>query len=262
MSILIIAGGGIFGKKALDYGIKNEYKTILIDNNPSCFCADYATQKFDNLDLFYLKVEKIEPGQIFLLIHDISIIYELIVKFQPEYVIPVIPIHLSAQIIEEFMREKTQINLTSDKESTIIFVNSVSEDLLLTHNSEKGVAYLSYAKIDEMCPDNCYGPENFCPTFKREKPITITKYLKNFYLVDNIIKIDNDDENEILKLKIIIESKQLMPGLGGINGNDIKHIFRILQSSLDLFLNKNYNLIIATTCNCHGVINFYKNYEI
>ncbi len=259
MSILIIAGGGKFGKKALDYGRKNEYKTILIDNDPNCFCAHYVTQKFDNINNFYSKMENVEAGEVIFLIYDISIIYELIIKFKPEYIIPVIPIHLSALILEEFLLENTHVNLTSDKDSIKSFVANVSEELLLTYNVEKGIAYLSYAKIDEICPDNCIGPEDFCPNFNREKPITITKYLKNFYKVDDIIRIQNDDKNEILKVIIIIESKQLMPGLGGIEGNDISHVFKTLENNFDLFLNKSYYVIIATTCNCHGVINFYRN---
>ena len=204
-------------------------------------------------------MENIETGQVFLLIYDISIIYELILKFKPEYIIPVIPIHLSALITEEFLHEKAQVNLTSDKDSTIIFVTNVREELLLTYNLENGVAYLSYAKIDEICPDNCNGPENFCPNFNREKPITITKYLKHFYKVDDIIRLEDDDKNEIFKVIIVIESKQLMPGLGGIEGKDITHVFKTLENNIDLFLNKSYYVIIATTCNCHGVINFYEN---
>jgi hypothetical protein len=76
--------------------------------------------------------------------------------------------------------------------------------------------------------------------------------------VDDIIRIEDDEKNEILKVIIIIESKQLMPGLGGIVGNDITHVFKTLQNNFDLLLNKSYYVIIVTACNCHGVINFYK----
>ncbi|MFX1453659.1 MAG: hypothetical protein ACFFCM_22705, partial [Promethearchaeota archaeon] len=74
MNSLIIAGGGKFGKKALDYAIEKSYKTILIDNNPHCFCSSYATQKFTNLNNFNKKIESIKQGQIFFLNYDISIL--------------------------------------------------------------------------------------------------------------------------------------------------------------------------------------------
>ncbi|MFX1337477.1 MAG: hypothetical protein ACFFDK_02580 [Promethearchaeota archaeon] len=257
MSILIIAGGGKFGKKALDYGRKNKYKIILIDNNPNCFCAEYATQRTDDINTFYSKMEIIKTGQVLLLIHDISIIYELIVRFNPEYVIPVIPIHLLAQIIKKFMHEKTQINLASDKDPTNKFINSISKELLLTHHSEKGVAYLSWAKIDEICPDDCFGPKDFCPNFKRNKPITITDYFKAHYNLRNNFSIVKNGTSRIF---IILESYQLTSGLGGLKGEDLKIILDKLNENLDLISSQNFSLIIATTCNCHGVVNFYRNF--
>jgi hypothetical protein len=257
MSILIIAGGGKFGKKALDYGIENKYKIILIDNDPNCFCSEFSTQNFDKIDSFYLEIEKIEPGQVFLLIHDISIIYELIVKFPPEYIIPVIPIHLSALIIKDFLYEKTNFKFKSDENSTIEFVNNVNKNILLTYNKEQGVAYFSYAKIEEICPDNCFGPENYCPNFNREKPITITQYVKNYFNLKNGFKIEIDDFYSII---LVYESTQLMPGLGGLSGEDFIKSFKLLEKNLDNISKQNFSLIIATTCNCHGVINFYKNF--
>ena len=258
MGILIIAGGGKFGKKALDYAKYNNYKTILIDNNPKCFCSPYATREFDNLGDFYLKIEEIKPGEVFFLIHEISIIYELVIKFKSDYVIPVIPIHLLALIIQILLREKTNINLTSDGDLTIKLVNNADKELLLTHSQEQGVAYLSYAKIDEICPDNCFGPEIYCPNFEREKPITITRYLKIYYEINNNFRLKEDD---ILRIIVINESYQLMPGLGGLKGEDLNFILKRLNEKLDIISIQKFNLIIATTCNCHGVINFYRNFS-
>lgn len=259
MRTLIIAGGGKFGKKALEFAKKNKYKTILIDNNPKCFCSPYATQEFDNLGDFYLKIDEIEPGEVFFLIHEISVIYEMVIKFKPEYVIPVIPIHLSALIIKAFLSEKIITNLTSDEDYIFKFVNNANKEILLTHSIEQGVAYLSYAKIDEVCPDNCFGPENYCPNFNREKPITITNYIKSYFDLNqsNSFKVVND---EFLKVILIYESIQLMPGLGGLKGDDLIKSFKKLAENLDIISTQKFSLIITTACNCHGVINFYKNF--
>ena len=117
--------------------------------------------------------------------------------------------------------------------------------------------YLSYAKIDEICPDNCSGPISYCPNFKREKPQTITQYLKSYYGTSNSISIKKEEVSEVT---IIIESYQLLPGLGGLKGNDIQNILKFLRDNMDFLSSRKFNMIIATTCNCHGVINFYKNY--
>ncbi|MHA1527324.1 MAG: hypothetical protein ACTSQD_09845 [Promethearchaeota archaeon] len=51
-----------------------------------------------------------------------------------------------------------------------------------------------------------------------------------------------------------------MPGLGGLKGNDIRDILKVLRDNMDFLSHQKFDMVIATTCNCHGVINFYKNY--
>lgn len=251
MNSLIIAGGGKFGKKAIAFAKKKDYKTILIDNNPHCFCASYATRIFKNFNDFNLEIEKIKPGQIFFLNYDVSVLFDIIFKINPEFIIPVIPIHLMANLIYKFLK----LNLLSDTNSTKEFVNNTKSELILNYNLEQGVVYLSYAKIDEICPDNCFGPLNYCPNFKRRKLVTITEYLKNYFkIVDHFIIRKNDK----LKVIIIFESYQLTAGLGGIKGIDLLSSLNKLRKNLNELLNQEFKLIIATTCNCHGVINFYK----
>ena len=255
MSYLIVAGGGKFGKKALEYAIKNTYKIILIDNDPYCICASYADNKFDILNEFYSKIKDMKAGNFFFLIHDISIINDLFFKINPEYIIPVVPIHLLAYIVSDFLKQKKGWNLISDSKSALSFINKANSDLILSYNLEQGIVYLSYCKIDEICPDDCVGPENYCPNFKREKPITITKYLQNYFHLTNHFRFI---EEKPLTVIIVGESYQLMGGLGGLKGIDIYNFLKKLEHILDTTSNQNYKFIIATTCNCHGVINFYK----
>ncbi|TFG28299.1 MAG: hypothetical protein EU532_05515 [Promethearchaeota archaeon] len=255
MSCLIVAGGGKFGKKALEFGIKNNYKIILIDNDPNCICASDADYKFDNLNDFYSRINDVKAGKIVFLISDVSIITDLFLKLNPEYIIPVIPIHLLAYIISDFLKQKKALNLISDSKSAFNFIEKANSKLILSYNLDQGVVYLSYCKIDEICPDNCVGPEKYCPNFKREKPVTITKYLQNYYQLTNHFRFIEDKSLTVI---IIGESYQLMGGLGGLKGSEIYNSLKKLENILDTFSNRKYTLIIATTCNCHGVINFYK----
>ena len=254
---LIIAGGGKFGKKALDFAKKNQYKTILIDIDPNCFASEYSNKKFENLENLSLEMKNIKPGDIYFLNQDISTIYELISKINPEYVVPVVPIHLLFLIINSFL-SSNNIKMIPNENLMKFFINNANSELILDHIVEKGVVYLSYAKKEEICPDNCSGPPDYCPNFKRDKPITITKYINNFYRVENNFKIQN---NKISSFIIILESYQLVSGLGALKGTEIDRVLKELMKKLDILLNKKFNLIIATTCNCHGVVNFYKNYQ-
>ncbi len=256
MCEVIIAGGGKFGLKAIDFIKKNKFKTVLIDSNPNCFAAEFASKKFDNLEDFNLNLKDLKDGEIFFLNTDILIVLDLIEELDPKYIIPVVPIHLMASFITSFLF-KFSISLTPNSKLTEEFLENVDPEILINQITKEGVAYLSYAKIDEICPDNCSGPISYCPNFKREKPQTITQYLKSYYGTSNLVRIKKE---EIYEISIINESYQLMPGLGGLKGNDIQSILKFLQDNMDILSHQKFDMIIATTCNCHGVVNFYKNY--
>lgn len=251
---LIIVGGGKFGKKALDYAKKNNYTTILIDINPDCFCAKYTDKSLGDIDEF--NIQELLSGKSYFLNQDIEIIYRLIPMLNPEYIIPVVPVHLMASLVISLFSED-EIKLSPNKDLTKNLITQGNQELILSHDTEQGVIYLSHAKIDEICPDNCAGPLNFCPNFKRDKDITITQYLKDFYHSNEIIKIE---KNNIINITVIIESEQLEAGLGGLRGKEVNIILKELKTNLKLLNKQKFNVITATTCNCHGVINFYKNY--
>jgi hypothetical protein len=251
--VLIIVGGGKFGKKALDYAKYNKYTTILIDINPDCYCAKYTDFTLDNID--ELAIQELTSGKSYFLNQDIEAIYNLPEMLNPEFIIPVVPVHLMANLIISLLNKNT-IDISPNKELVNYLATNGDQDLILSHNSEQGVVYLSYARIDEVCPDNCAGPLIYCPNFKREKDITITQYLKDFFHSNEIVKIE---KNDIINIFIIIESQQLIAGLGGLNGKDINFILKEVNNNIEIFNNQEFNITIATTCNCHGVVNFYKN---
>ena len=254
IKFLIIVGGGKFGKKALDYARKKKYSTILIDINPDCYCAKFTDSSLDDIE--EVNSQDLLLGKSYFLNQDIEIIHNLFLRLNPEYIIPVVPIHLMASLVNSLLNENS-IKLNPNKELAESSILNGNQELILSHNAEQGVVCLSYAKIDEICPDNCAGPLKYCPNFKRDKDVTITQYLKECYNSNEIIKIEKSD---IVNIIIIIESEQLEAGLGGLKGEEITFILKELKHNFNLFNNKKSNFIIATTCNCHSVVNFFKNY--
>ena len=88
----------------------------------------------------------------------------------------------------------------------------------------KDTLYLSYAKWDEKCPENCNAPLDYCPVHKRNKPFTVIDIIKNAY------------DSELL---YSFESEQLAPGIGGINCKKMeKLLFSLDQAILSLKLIK------------------------
>jgi len=254
-NIIIIAGGGKFGEIAVLFARKKNFSAILIDKDSNCYASKFIDEKLDISNFKDLNVDFFKAKKIYFLNTDISIILELIEKLNPYYVIPVIPIHLLAEIIKLYF-SKRYVELISDDTSTENFFVKAEKNIILNYIKEKAVIYLSYAKINEICPDYCSGPLKYCPNFKREKPISISSYLKNYFEAKEVIKIINSD---FIKIIILAESYQLMPGLGGLKGKDIKMIIETLNKSINSLLKVRFNCIIATTCNCHGVINFFES---
>jgi hypothetical protein len=73
--------------------------------------------------------------------------------------------------------------------------------------------------------------------------------------VEDLLKLK---KNGSFSFYNINESKQLKAGLGGLLGEDVQRTFSFLQNYKEQFLDNDLQLFIATTCNCHGVIHFFK----
>jgi hypothetical protein len=251
---LLIAGGGKFGKKAIKFAKKNKYSAIIIDNNPNCLASKEIPQRFEDLAELIEYSNQHQKDEILFLESDISIINKILNEFKFSWFIPVVPIHLTALIVKNFMISNN-IQLLSDNITCKVYSRKIKPDLLLTSPIQEGIVYLSYAKEDEVCPEDCPGPPNYCPTFKRVKPITITDYLKKIFEISGNFNLLKHKK----KLIIIVHSYQLMPGLGGLKGLDIYSIYNLLKENLNYLKKSQLDLIVATSCNCHGVINFYKS---
>lgn len=251
---LLIAGGGKFGKRAINFAKKLNYNTILIDKDPNCYASSLISKKYNDLDSLLRDFHNENSTEIIFLNEDIGIIYDLLLNIKFEYIIPVVPIHLTALIIKLCFNS---FNCSLTPNSSIIesYKKRIKPELYLHDNMESGVVYLSYAKKDEICPEDCPGPPNFCPTFEREKPITVINYVKELFNVKNNITISINENTA----KFLIESYQLMAGLGGVKGNDIYELITSIQEKEEYFQSKLFDIVVATSCNCHGVISFFEN---
>ncbi len=250
---LIIAGGGKFGLRAIDFAKKHEFITLIIDINPKCPASNLVDNIFNEFEEIIEEYKSLKKKKIYLLNQDISIINNILKDLNVEYIVPVVPIHLLALIMKNLLIEHS-IKIRGNQAETKNFIQNANPDLLLSNDIEQGITCLSYANIDEKCPENCMGPFSFCPNFKREKPITITKYIKDYFNMSNILKIK---ENKITEVIIILESIQLMPGLGALKGKEVIEVIETIKRRISMLESTKFNLFIATTCNCHGIINFF-----
>ncbi|MBD3215406.1 MAG: hypothetical protein GF311_22545 [Candidatus Lokiarchaeota archaeon] len=251
---LLIAGGGKFGQKAVEYAQKLNYKTLLIDKNPDCFASTRIQTTFNKVDTLLRDFENYTTGDMIFLNDNVSTINKLLLNIQFEYIIPVVPIHLTAVIIKKYFNS-LDIKVHPNPKCVEKYTSKINPELLLDSVKDSATIYLSYAKRDEICPENCSGPPNFCPNFDREKPITITNYLTKLFNVPEQIRFSKDEK----KVYFLIKSYQLKAGLGGLKGEDITKVFKVINDNSAYFKKDYYDIIISTSCNCHGVISFIKS---
>ncbi len=146
-----------------------------------------------------------------------------------DVIVPAIPVHVAA----EWLRLK----LKNDFDTISIPI----PDPWLTCmpnalRGREGQAFVSHA--DFICPDNCPEPENICTYTEKPRPRSLFRLLGD---------LDLDDV-----LPIVLRSRQLLPGVGGIYPAD-------LLVALDTVIKNSHRpLMVATACRCHGVVDFMR----
>lgn len=139
-----------------------------------------------------------------------------------EWVVPCVPFHLAYSWLLRKL----------EKQADAMPVPGILKETLPNPmQADRGGLYISYA--DFFCPDDCPEPADFCTYTGKPRLGTLFKDLG---------KIDIPGFRPI-----VVRSRQLAPGLGGIKTDDLFDVLEKLRDAKGDFL-------IATACRCHGVI--------
>ncbi|MCS7144888.1 MAG: hypothetical protein NZ879_07710 [Archaeoglobaceae archaeon] len=144
-------------------------------------------------------------------------IIEVVEKTNPEWIFPTAPVHVVAEALKDLFEPWDE----------------VIDDLLPKIPSKvvvsvgKGSVVLSYNR-DGICIENCNSPE-ICPVTKLKKDLPMFELIKFAF-----------------PKALILISYQIAPGLGAIKGSEFIEVIEKAKK-LD-------KVVVATACNCHGVI--------
>ena len=253
--LFLIMGAGKFGRIAFNYAIKHGYSTIIIIDENFNAVNDIQVEKIEDRKEFlqiYKKIIKqsfeksVNQDQKTYFIQGGLDLLSLLFSFGiPELFIPVVPVHIMGKLVLNYLNVyfngKKILKTHVENEYYSKIVKKIPLEVLLTAERSNGLITLSYAKIDEICPSNCIGEEEYCKFFKRNKPKTITKIIRNL--------------SKTGKKGWVIESHQIQKGLGALYGVEIKkNITNILTMSNELRL-----FFVGTSCSCHGAINLFSS---
>lgn len=147
---------------------------------------------------------------------------------EPDWIIPAVPIHLAFEWLRLKMSKHGGIE--------ILRVPADIERFLPNPlRGPNGQLFSSYA--DFVCPDNCREPFDRC---------TFTGKPRKGFLYKKIEEISFRDYSSI-----VIQSRQLAPGVGGYRPEALKR-------SLSQVSKSKTPVLYATACSCHGVIHAFR----
>jgi hypothetical protein len=142
-----------------------------------------------------------------------------------EWIVPAIPVHVAfAWLCRRLAEEGTVTPLAAP---------AVLDQQIPNPMRGKGaVLYTSFATFH--CPDDCDEPQESC---------TVTGEVREANLFDLLRNIELGDY-----LTFVVRSHQLAPGVGGYQ---LSVLWRLLEEARST----EKDILIATACRCHGVIN-------
>lgn len=213
MKHIWIIGAGRFGKKAVA-AMKQRYPESAITVVDHC---PKACEAITETGLTVVCMDGVSYLNQFLSHED-----------APDWVIPVIPVHLSFLWIQ--LRLLPDILLAPVEVPEII-----SKSLPNVFPGQAGQIFASNASF--VCPENCSEPQKLC---------THTHLPRKQSLYQVIAALSYNGF-----LNLVLQSHQLAPGIGGITPG-------ALFQALSAVSKYSGNILLSTACRCHGVVQAFR----
>ncbi|WP_407354714.1 hypothetical protein [Methanolobus sp. WCC5] len=257
----LVLGGGKIGTDFVRYAKERSFPFVVIIDIDEKAEASNNSAVVGREGLLRLISDYRESGytpeKVYFHCMDVRDINEILDEGIPEFIIPAVPAHavvnMAIDMLGPIASKPLILSLHIDEQDAELnsyfsnILSGIPGDVVVFSSPSDGVIMLSYARTGEICPDNCMGPENYCYSFKREKPETITAYVRKLLHFHR---------------GWVFESCQMKPGIGGIKGEDFKeHMLSMLEyvkavnEQYDEYSADDRVFFIATTCNCHGIMN-------
>lgn len=142
-----------------------------------------------------------------------------------EWIVPAIPEHVAFTWLCKQLRKDGKVTPLA---APSLFDQQIPNPV----RTEEGVLYTSFATF--RCPDDCEEPAETC---------SVTREGRKANLFELIQKIEVPGYQTL-----VVRSHQLAPGVGGYQ---LSTLWRLLEAARS----SDKNILVATACRCHGVIN-------
>lgn len=210
---ILILGAGSFGMRALkQLGVLESTSALTIVEKRRYICMSLNLQDIDSV-----------CGD------GIEYLIEYL-KSPDDYdwIVPAIPVHVAFEWVKRKLPETKTVKMLSVPEN----IRQRLPNLM--YADDRGV-YMSNA--DFLCPVNCSEPDDACSYTGKPRPRILFRELAS------------------IRLKgfrsIVVQSKQLAPGIGGYQSQALFRALRLTRES-------NVPVLLSTACKCHGVMHAFK----
>ncbi len=142
----------------------------------------------------------------------------------PDWIVPVVPLHVAYEWLKTTLPEGVTLkSLPVPQQIVDMLPNPMAGD--------KGQLYISYA--DFVCPEECPEPARICSFTGKARKGILYRTLEAVTFKDY--------------LSVVVQSRQMAPGVGGYRPRDLIAARRQVLSA-------DGPVLLSTACKCHGVM--------
>lgn len=235
--LIVVAGGGYFGTKAVMLGKEMHARVGVIDNKIDCEASKFVDEIVKEEDI--QRALNIEAGSATLFLCDaVEFLVRLLRITTPDFIFPAMPGNLAGKVIK---RQLEHEGLVVESKSKVIkkVMKDIPESLILLCDEKMGVIITSYMFEGSTCRVPCDQPMDFCPTTGRLK-------------IGPMHRILAYATHDKVTLSKILVGHILGEAVGSFEGPELASFLSDVMR-----LKTPYSLAIGTACDCHGILNLF-----
>jgi len=235
--LIVVAGGGHFGAKAVTFAKDMYSRVVVIDNKLDCEASRFVEEIVKEGHI--RRALNIEAGSATLFVYDaVEFLVNLLGITAPDYIVPTIPGNLAGKVVKRWLECKGLV-VESKSNAMKSMVKDIPESLILHYDEDVGIIITSYMFKGSLCRVPCDQPLDFCPTTGRIKIGPMHRILA-YATYDKVA------------LSKILVGHLIGEEVGCFQGSELTSFLSDIER-----LKAPYSLAIGTACDCHGILNLF-----
>jgi|GEM_PF-583727 hypothetical protein len=234
--LVVVAGGGYFGTKAVRLAKDMGGKVVVIDSRVDCEASKFVDRIVKGEDLH--GTLNVGAGSATLFVCDAVEFLSHIMKVTvPDYIVPSVPGHLAGKLVKNWL-EREGLVVECGSEAMRSVVEGIPESLVVHQDKGMGIIITSYMQEGGECRIPCDQPLDRCKTTGRPKSGLMYHILAHA-------------TREVTLSKILF-SHNLGGEVGLFEGSELMSFLSDVER-----LKAPYSIAIGTSCSCHGILNLF-----